>query len=202
MEWEQLITEWKSYTDLSFEEKKLSREDLQTVFESQTKKSLQTINHNMRFDAILMFIVAVVFIVLAFILNLQSKLFISLSLVALVTVLLIHYRIKYLLLNKINWNEDLRSVLQRLVKRLRLYVLIYKIAVPVLVTCLYIASQINLFFYRHGHYQFDQFYWIKQVAAIPVALITFGFVVWLTHKLYGKDLRNMRDNLEQLPSPE
>ena len=198
MEWEQLITDWKNYTDLSFEEKKLSREELQSVFESQTKNSLQTINRNMRLDAILMSVVAVIFITLAFVLNLQSRLFISLSLMALVTILLIHYRIKYLLINKLDWKQDLRSVLQRLVNRLRLYMLVYKIAAPILVTCLYIAMQTNMFFYQYGHYQFDETYWIKQTVAIPVALVAFTFISWLTHKLYGRDLKNMQENLEQL----
>ena len=84
-----------------------SRTEIEDIFRIRTKRSLSKINIKMLWDAVLMAVSVVVLVVATFMIGLKDKYLVSLEIIGVMLFLFIHYRIKYRLLNKLNFELDL-----------------------------------------------------------------------------------------------
>lgn len=121
-----------------------SRAEIEDIFRIRTRRSLSKLNSKMLWDAVLMFCSVVVLVVATFLIGLEDRYLISMEITGLAVLLYIHYRIKYYLLNRFNFDIDIKTSAQKTVKRLSIYLNVYKLLIPVGITGLYLKTQYDL----------------------------------------------------------
>ena len=136
------LEELKSKLNVS--DVRYSTSELNEIFEVRTKHAVSKINQKMWFDAILMIFTAVTLIAATFLIGLQDRYLISSEIIILSMVLLLHYRIKYHLLNRINFEEAFNKALKKVSHRLTIYMTVYVILIPLGVGILYLNIQWKL----------------------------------------------------------
>ncbi len=94
------------------EQPNYSRAEIQDILRIRTKRSLSRVNSTMFWDAVFMGLTVAMLVGVTFIIGLKDKYIISLELIGLAFCLFIHYRIKYRLLNKINFDIDFRNKIE------------------------------------------------------------------------------------------
>ena len=176
MEFNELKRGWRQ---LDLERVKYSKEELDSIFEVRTKRNISKINKSMLVDAILMMITAGFLIFTTFILNLQSRYLVSLEILGFVFVMLVHYKIKYTLINRQPdfESEDLLSGISVIVKRIKNYVLAYKLIVPLIICALYAR-------FNYTASLDINYLWLLA----PIFLGGFLIVHWTCRLMYGKAL--------------
>lgn len=177
----------------------ISKNELQELFESKTKTALNQINRNMRIDAIIMIGLSLAFISSTFLIDLQSKWSVSLSLLGMTIFLMLHYHLKYYLLNNFNFeNHSVIDVIKTVIRRLKIYRTLYLIIIPSFTAMLYILLLRNLFYYEYYHYEFNEQFWLLTNLVIPLIIGVILLVRKLFIKMYGQKIRVLHSYLEEL----
>ena len=194
MELDELKEAWKTRDkDVHY-----SRNELESIFEIKTRRSLREINKSMLTDAVFMILATAGFMSVTFILGLKGRYVISGELLLVATLLGLHYRIKYLTFNKINFNKNnIKEAVARIIKKVRVYLWLYKVLTPLIASGLFLLYQANLSYYQTGIYALNTpFYSISIAAGIGIlALILTHFI---TQAMYGKELNRLRKLYEEL----
>lgn len=185
---------WDAHQDKVGKEQHLDEFEIKQQLKGKTNDALREINKIMRVDVIIMAIVTGLFIMVTFILNLESRYTISMILFGMMTVLGAHYWMKHYLINKHDLDTDnIADIITKKLKYLKWNKHIYIYGIPV-------------FFF--GLYLYFQNVWaqvIPNVAAwhiYTLGLLLTGFVFISSkrlHKfLYGKEIKVLEDIIDQL----
>jgi len=173
-----------------------SKAELKSIFEIKTRRQVKSVNKIMLLDYALMTATALVLIATTFLLGLKSRYFITFEIVGLSTVMAIHYWIKYRLLNpKSLQHKDLKSTIEQLIKRLKGYLIAYKVIIPFMVSAVYLRLQYNLMSLQNRTPQESI---IELLFVVPIAVLCYLFVQWLSAKMYGTQLSKLKNNFSQL----
>lgn len=130
--------------EVNSKELRYSRSEIEDILRIRTKRSLSQINRKMMIDAISMIGSVWVLVTVTFLIGLKDRYIISLEIVGLASLLLIHYRIKYKLLNRLNFEIDICSAAKKAAKRLSSFMLIYLWVIPTGISTLYLYIQLSL----------------------------------------------------------
>ncbi len=162
---------------------KYSRAELESIFEVRTKSSVKDINRKMLLDALFMLLTTSILILVTFLLGLKSRYLISGQIIGFALLLLMHYKIKYIMLNRVSFHKDhIRKGIIKVYSRLRNYVVAYYIIVPLFVLTLLTKTRSDL------GYDFD----INGLLLSLIALFSSLIVTHLLVKiLYRKDLERL-----------
>lgn len=118
-----------------------SRDELHSIFEIKTRHAVKSINRKMSVDAIIMGITTAVLVMITFSLGLKSAFVVSSQIVGLSVVLLLHYRIKYMLLNRHHSVQlGLYNAIKRTFVTLKIYMALYLFIVPAMV--IYLSAHV------------------------------------------------------------
>lgn len=176
-----------------------SRNELESIFEIKTKRELNGINRKMRWDMIFMVITATVIIGVAFLLGLSDRFSLSVELILLVSVVSIHYRIKYFKINEINLSKyNLATGLTKSIKSLRFYIKLYRIFIPALATVFYGYQRWMLLKTKKDLPDQISEVLIESLLVMIVGVSVYFLTKWMSEKLYGKELRKMEEYLSKL----
>lgn len=168
-----------------------SRAELEGIFEVRTKRSIQNINRTMLKDALTMLLTAIVFIAITFGLGLSERYFIAIEIVALSLLLLIHYRVKYALLNNINLaNEGLKVGLIKLLNRVNAYMTIYKMVIPLFTGLIYLRTIFIL----------DSVSFPYIIILLPLTFTIYLLTRHFCDRIYGEDINKLKGLLIELES--
>ena len=172
---------------------------LKDIFEIRTKRAVSNINKSMLWDAILMITATAGFIVITFALGLKSRFMISGELALIATILSIHYRIKYLTINNFNFEDSgMGTAIRKVIKRLKGYIILYKILIPVLSAGLYLLYNVNAHYYITGVYSFDAFSGMDVVVTMLIAIVSYLLIYGTTYFMYTGELRRLEKFCEEL----
>lgn len=176
-----------------------SRKELEGIFEVKTKRTLDGINRKMRWDMILMIITVLGLIAVVFLLGLKDKFSLSIELIFLMTVVTIHYRIKHYKVNQVDLSRyDLATGLVKSVNSLKLYLKLYRTVIPLLAGVFYGYQRwIVLSIKDEFPAQLDEIL-IEAGLFVLVAAVVWFITLWISKKLYGKELKTMESYLRQL----
>ncbi|MEO1054333.1 MAG: hypothetical protein AAFX87_27090 [Bacteroidota bacterium] len=194
MELEELKKAWKETTSEKQVKLAYDRSDLHHLLETKVRDTLKSVNRNMLSDALVMVGTVIMFIALVFIIDLKASLSISVTLAVAALVLLLHYRVKYILLNKPNLAINGISMgLRKIIKGLRIYITTYKIVLPLFAAALYIMALINIDIYSHGSLQWNLPFLTKAALSIPLSILMYYLTRQLVNRLYGKHLKRLEE---------
>ena len=141
MDIDKLKKDWQQSTD----DLRYSRAALNSIFEVKTKRSLRQINRSMWLDAVIMLLVTASFIVISFMLGLKDRYVISGELLLVALLLYIHYKIKRMMLNQVQFTDsNIKNVLERIISKMQVYLYAYSIIIPATGAGLYLLYQYNL----------------------------------------------------------
>lgn len=172
-----------------------SRAEIESIFELRTKKTVRSINKKMLIDALLMITTTVVLVAITFSLGLRSRYIISIQILSLALLLLAHYRIKYLLLNKLDLHShSVTEVIQVTFKTIRRYWIGYHVVIPLLFSSLtwYLISGIA----KH------QDSLVTLMISSAIGILTLGITNVLVRKIYQGDYQQLKKNYEQFQLAE
>jgi len=169
-----------------------SEEELQSIYKIKSKRILNSIKRNLWVDAILMVITIGIFIVLLFIMDFNSKLIDSLSLLTIGVLLLLFSRLNFLKLSGISSNvSDVRQMISHLIKQMEFYYRLYIIIVPVLASLLFILYRLKTFYFEHQHYQIDQKFFVSIWPALPLCLIFYFLTRFVFNRLFNQQKKEL-----------
>ncbi|MBL6449519.1 hypothetical protein JMN32_24620 [Fulvivirga sp. 29W222] len=193
MELNELKKTWQEAKPVQY-----SRKELDSIFEIKTRRSLKSINRSMLTDAVFMVLVTAGFVSITFILGLKSRYIISGELLFIAILLCLHYRIKHLTLSRINLSENnITEAILQIIKKVKGYLLLYKVLTPLIAGGLFILYQVNTNFYNTGIYSLP-----RPAFTIGIALSTGILVLALTHfittTMYGKELKRLKQMYKDL----
>ncbi|MBL3657564.1 hypothetical protein [Fulvivirga sediminis] len=195
MELDELRKSWKAQTD----EAKYSKREINEIFEVKTKRSLKVLNRSMLFDALLMIVTIVAFISYSFLMGLKDRLWISAELITMALVLTLHYKIKYNLINQLDFEANgVKSAMTKTIRKLKKYIKIYETAIPCISTLLFITYLARVNFYEHGTYFSSALITYKLAFAPLCYLATWLIVKFLAKWMYGKSILKMESDLKKL----
>lgn len=166
-------------------EVKYSSEELKSIFEIRTQGSIKSINNKMLIDALLMILMTLVLITITFTLGLRSKYMVSGQIAGFGIILLLHYRLKYFLLNNINFERnDIRSAIRKVFKIFKMYWYGYQIIIP--------AMTITLFAFVNEYAVL-----LKNIGPLfiypIVGLISFFITSSLLKTIYGAEFKKLKE---------
>jgi len=171
---------------------KYSRAEINQIFELKTQRSLRSTNRKMLLDLLLMGATTILLITLTFFIGLQSRFLVSGQIAIIAGVLLIHYRIKYNLLNHVDLIGDgIKLAIVKIKNRLDAYLVFYQAALPPLFGLLMLKFQFET--YGSWNEILDGWYYV----AITLVL-SFFIVRVLCYKIYGDDLKNFKNLIDVL----
>ncbi|MEM9857373.1 MAG: hypothetical protein AAF843_08460 [Bacteroidota bacterium] len=177
------------------EQPNYSRAEIQDILRIRTKRSLSRVNSTMFWDAVFMGLTVAMLVGVTFIIGLKDKYIISLELIGLALCLFIHYRIKYRLLNKINFDIDLHNAAQTAIKRLSKFISIYLWIIPSSVSAIYLYTQFRLF-------EVTSWQWGETLSrfslVIPIAVITLLITRGLIRIMYQRHLKALKHIVNDL----
>lgn len=194
MELEELKEAWKA----KHENVHYSRNELNSIFEIKTKRALRGINRSMWIDAILMILATAGFVAVTFILGLKSRYMISGELLFVATLLGLHYRIKYLTFNKLDLTKDgIKAAITRVIRKVKGYLLLYKILIPTFAGGLFLLYEFNLHYYNTNEFILEQPFKSVGIALI-IALLALVITNFVIHIMYGKELKKLEKLIAHL----
>ncbi|MEO0555432.1 MAG: hypothetical protein AAF149_19655 [Bacteroidota bacterium] len=166
-----------------------SRNEIEDIFRIRTKKSISKINSKMLWDAVFMLVTVVILVSATFMIGLKNKYLISFEIICMAAFLLIHYRIKYYLLNKLNFELDIKASIHVAVKRLKIYINIYKMIVPSAIAGFYLKIQFDLFTITDWS--------VFEIAVrfglfLPLSVLVFVITDRLTKLMYSNQLHELK----------
>lgn len=180
--------------DLKSESIAYSRTEINQIFELRTQRSLKSTNKKMLFDLLLMGVTTILLIAITFYLGLQSRILISGQIGIIACILIIHYRIKYILLNNVDMISDgIKSAVIKIKNRLEMYIIVYQIVLPPLFSLLMIKFQFDTL----GSWSAVLAKWYYVAATF---VISFVVVRLLCFKIYGNDINNFKNLIKSLDS--
>ena len=137
------IEDFKGKIDLSGVS--YSEAEIESIFQLRTKSTIKNINRKMLLDALLMIITAILLISLTFAIGLRSRYYVSTQIIGLSLLLLAHYRLKYLHLNKSDFHhQSIREVISSTYRTFKKYWIGYHIVVPLMMASLSIKLMLDL----------------------------------------------------------
>ena len=167
-----------------------SRAEIESILELRTKKTVRSINKKMLVDALLMIATTIVLIAITFTLGLRSRYLITAQIVSLALLLLAHYRIKYILLNKVNLHSyTVSEVIQQTYKTTRRYWIGYHVVVPMMFSSLTWYLILSISAQSHSFITF--------LSSLTVGLMTLGITNVLVRKIYQAEYQQLKKNYEQ-----
>ncbi len=176
-----------------------SAQELNEIFEIRTKRAVSNVNRKMLWDAILMVIVAAGLIAVTFLTGLKSRYLVSGEIVAMSVLLLIHYRIKYYLLNTIGFDGNIRQAMFQCLNRMQLYMYVYWTVVPLGISLLYLDLQNQLI--RLIEPDTSELI-VRYALVLPLGLVIFFITRKLTYVLYGQDMDRLRGLIREMDEEE
>ncbi|QSE97135.1 hypothetical protein [Fulvivirga lutea] len=114
-------------TDVSY-----SKSELEDIFKIKTQSAVQRINRTMLIDALVMIGLTALLVLITFYLGLKSRYVVSSQIIGAAAILLVHYKIKYRLINVFNPNLSVIENAQKTYNYLKRYCLAYYIITPLL----------------------------------------------------------------------
>ena len=187
------LDELKSKLDVS--DVLYSASELNDIFAVKTKHAVNRINRKMWWDAVFMVLTAATLIVTTFLIGLRDRYLISSEIIILSAALFIHYRIKYYLLNKINFEEKFNHAVTKVRRRLRVYMRIYEVVIPLGIAALYLNIQIDLIAMKHTE-ALDKI--IRLGFTLPLISVVYVLTKKLVHLIYGPDLEKLNTIVNEM----
>ncbi len=186
MELEELKTKkWQNEVSYSLDE-------LESIFEIRTKSTIKNVNRKMFIDAMLMLLTTTVLISTTFWLGLRSKYIVSGQIIGFACFLLMHYRIKYLILNNVNLlSNTIRDGIASVYKRLYNYIIAYYIFIPIFAISLMFKIRSDLGYQIELSTENALIYSVTLMGSILVVYL-------LSTVLYKKDLARLKSLLSTL----
>lgn len=156
---------------------KYSQKEIKSIFEIKTKHTLKIINRKMFIDAIAMLITASILIAITFTLGLKSRFIVSAQILGLVAVLLIHYKTKYLLLNRgYLSSRGLFDTFRKTYRTFRNYMITYLVIVPGMIIILS-SLLLNL----------------NVITGLALSIVGVIITAGLLKLIYGKEYSRLRE---------
>lgn len=170
---------------VDFSTVKYSKDELDNIFQLRIKGNIASMNKKMLMDAILMGLVTSLLVAITFYIGLRNRYVISMELVGFAVLLLIHYRIKYVLLNNVNLHaQTVNSTVEKVYKRFKAYWIAYHWFVPML------SAALSIQLCRVLNYQFDS--WQLIVATVMTMIISWVITHNVVKRLYGKEYQSLQ----------
>ncbi|MTI39789.1 hypothetical protein [Fulvivirga lutimaris] len=171
---------------------KYSRTEINQIFELRTERSLKSTNRKMLIDLLLMGITTAILISITFFIGLQSRLLVSGQIAIIAGILIIHYRIKYMLLNNVDLsNNGIKPAITKIKNRLEGYIVFYQIALPPLFSLLMVKFQFDTYGGWNG--VFNKWYYVAGTFVLSLVVVRF-----LCNKIYGKDMDRFKSLIDSL----
>ncbi len=169
-----------------------SRTEINQIFEFKTERSLKSTNRKMLLDLLLMGVTTIILIAITFYIGLQSRFMVSGQIVIIACVLIIHYRIKYILLNNVDLTKDgIKSAVLKIKNRLEGYMVFYQAILPLFFALLMVKFQFD----TYGKWNEVLGHWHYTIATLVISFIV---VKLLCYKIYGNDLSNFKKLFDSL----
>lgn len=176
-----------------------SEEQLRQALALKTKSSVSRINRNMLIDAIVALMISVGIIIFTVYLNLENKWLVITFIIFISTILAVHYRVKYKMINLIDLEtESIREGIEKLISRLEWYKRLYLLLIPIFTCLLFTIVHILLFSHIIGPWFYALSFWAWEALVIPVVLSVYFIVKILYHRMFGKHLELLKENLLEL----
>ena len=194
MEIEALKEAWKAYSINKEHKHHFDTEDIEKAFRVKIIEGVQRINKKMMIDAFLMTLtIGILMMITTLWLALRSAPLVIVSLGVLYLILMVHYRIKYKVINRsVDFKHGVLTSITDLLRKILWYMKIYQVIIPILSLGLYIIFA----FYRDllsGHgFQYGVSFWIKVIFVIPVLWLSHRFTQWLIFKIYGQEIKQLK----------
>lgn len=165
----------------------------------KTHGAIHQINKVMKIDALIMVILTIVFIAVTFVINLQSKYTVSLLLFGMMVFLGVHYWIKYIFINKNDFeNESIVGILSKKITYLAWNKQVYVYGVPVFSFVFYLYLQTLLMQLKFEAFIISEMVLIRYGLGIPFAIGIYFFTKWLHGRLFGKELKTLQRIVDEL----
>ncbi len=172
-----------------------SRQELNDIFEVRMKSTVDQVNKKMLWDAVLMLVVAGGLIMATFLIGLKQRYWVSGEILVVSLLLLLHYRIKYYLLNRFDFEGNVMQALMRCKKRLLFYMKVYWGVVPSSIGILYLSIQTGLV----GYPAMDDPGSILRFSLVfPIVWVLFVITKKLTQFLYGEDITHLNGLIKEM----
>ncbi|MEQ8476611.1 hypothetical protein [Fulvivirga sp.] len=169
-----------------------SRTEINQIFELRTVRSLKSTNKKMLIDLLLMVITTAFLIGITFFIGLQSRLLVSGQIVIIAGILIIHYRIKYMLLNNVDLSSNgIKPAITKIKNRLEGYITFYQLTLPPLFSMLMVKFQFDI----NGGWigVFNKWYYVACIFVLSLIVVRF-----LCYKIYGKDMGRFKSLIDSL----
>lgn len=172
-----------------------SKAALSDIFEVKTKRTVRAINRTMLLDYTLMLIAAAGLIALTFFLGLKSRYIVALEILTVTSLMIIHYGIKYRVINSVNLqHNDVKHSISKLSNRLNAYLLAYRVVIPVFIGAVYLKIQWNLLQIKGVEWQEEL---LAIGLAVPIMVLTYFLVQWISKRMYGRAIEQLKQLKEQ-----
>lgn len=186
------LNELKKMWETEDQPLRYERAELTRIFEMRTKRAVARITKNMLLDAILMLVTTAGFVAVTFILGLKSRFVISGELMTIALILGIHFQIKYRTLHRLDFTTTgIQEAIQLVVRKLKNYIMFYKISIPLLSGGLFVWYRLNVHYYKYGTYTLDH-PWREGVITGVITIAVFFLTLWLTRLMYGAELKKLQ----------
>jgi|GEM_PF-3772125 len=185
---------WDAHQDKVGKEQHLDEFEIKQQLKVKSNDALRRINSVMRLDVIIMVIVTGLFIMVTFILNLESRYTISMILFEMMIVLGAHYWMKHYLINKYDLdNDNIAEIITKKLKYLKWNKHIYIYGIPVFFFGLYLYFQ-NVW----AQVIPNVTVWNMYIIGVLLTIFVYIFSKRLHNFLYGKELKVLEDIIDQL----
>ncbi len=173
---------------LNKNEPRYSRQEIEGIFEVRAQRTVGNLTKIMRYDLIIMIVMAIAMISLTFALNLQDRYFISLEILLVTGVLYLHYAIK----RKVIYNQlskvGIKSSIENILAKIKLYINLYLALVPIILCTVYLKTSFDVMqAFEFSHTLF----WVLILITIPLAYVTYKVTEWLANRLYKPTLEKL-----------
>ena len=180
---------------LETSEIKYSKREINDIFGIRTRRSLKSVNRKMLWDVLGMITMVLILVTITFMIGLQDRYLISAEIIGLAVILTIHYRIKYHLLNKFNYDRGVKTILITVKGRLTHYLKAYLLIIPTVAAALYLNTQWSIL-------QLTKHSVIETAIRLGLTLPIVIFVYLVTKKLimlvYGNNLNELEELIEEM----
>ena len=176
-----------------------SRQELDDIFGVRMQRMVSKVNRKMYWDAILMLLVSGTLVAITFSIGLKERYWVSGEIVVVSMLLLLHYRIKYYLLNRIDFEGNVKQAITRCKKRLMFYMRLYWVVVPISMGVLYFNIQLGLV----GYPRLDDFQSVfRFLLVLPIAWVLFITTKKLTQFLYKEDVNHLDGLIHEMENTQ
>ncbi len=190
---------WHAHSGQVTNKQHLNKEQLKERLIKKADDALRKINRVMRVDALIMVVVTALFIAITFMIDLESKYIVSLLLLAMMVFLGLHYWVKYYLINKHDFqDENIATIISKKVKWLTWSRQAYLYGIPIFSFGLYLYLQTILMQIEFDALVFSDALLVRYSLGVPFAICIYIFTKWLYGRLYGNELRILKEVINEL----